>query len=156
MRSLLAPYKLPSSGALEALYSWHDGTRTTGCTTVDDLHMFPGFYMLSLEDALADYQAFFGDSRWDSGWLPVFANGGGDFYVVDLNASQQGAVRHFRIEESVHPVEFLTLSDMLRTIAAGFERGLFFVDAGGYLEMDDIEFAALAADLNPAVGWWTE
>jgi len=63
-------------------------------------------------------------------------------------------VRHFRIEDSEHPVEFLTIRDMLTTIAAGFERGVFFVDDHGYLEMDDLAFGSLAAELNPRVPWW--
>lgn len=39
---------------------------------------------------------------------------------------------------------------------AGFERTLFFVDGDGYLEMDDLAFAVVAAELNPHVPWWVE
>jgi cell wall assembly regulator SMI1 len=88
------------------------------------------------------------------GWLPIFANGGGDFYVIDLSGA--GVVRHFRIEEAEHPIEFLTVSDMLATIAAGHDRGLFFVDDNGYLEMDDLVFGSLAAEINPRVPWWVD
>ena len=63
-------------------------------------------------------------------------------------------VRHFRIEESAQPVEFHSLQEVLVTLAAAFARGVFFVDGDGYLEMDDLAFAALAAELNPNVPWW--
>lgn len=43
---------------------------------------------------------------------------------------------------------------MLRTLAASFDDGIFFVDGHGYLEMDDNAFAALAARMNPTVPWW--
>jgi hypothetical protein len=88
--------------------------------------------------------------------LPLFANGGGDFYVTDVSGEPAGVVRHFRIEESEHPVEFLTIGSMLATVAAGFERAIFFVDADGYLEMDDLAYADLAAQLNPGVPWWVD
>ncbi len=153
-RMLLRGCDLPGSEQVESLYSWRDGTETEGIPTLDDIHLFPGFYLLSLEDAVANYRAFVSDQRWTPGWLPIFANGGGDFYVTDLSGEMPGVVRHFRIEESEHPVEFLTVRDMLTTIAAGFARGVFFVDDHGYLEMDDLAFGSLAAELNPRVPWW--
>ncbi len=156
VRALLAACGLTSVRDVEALYAWHDGTETTGVASVDDIHLFPGFYLLSLEDAVANYRAFVEDPRWAQGWLPLFANGGGDFYVVELSGGGQGAVRHFRIEEVEHPIEFSSLADMIDTLAVGFDRRVFFVDSGGYLEMDDLAFAALAAELNPGVSWWSE
>lgn len=156
VQEFLGSVGLKSNPELEALYSWRDGTSTEGVAAVDDIHMFPGFYLLSLEDAVANYRAFVTDRRWDSGWLPVFANGGGDFYVVDLGSQDDGPVRHFRIDESEHPIEFSSIKDMLRTLVQAFERGIFFVDAGGYLEMDDLAFGMLAAELNPHISWWTE
>ncbi len=152
---LLKASGLPVGPTLEVLYAWRDGTQTAG-VALDDIQMFPGFYLLSLEDALANYRAFVTDVRWSPGWVPLFANGGGDFYLVDLGAEPSGLVRHFRIEEVEQPVEFRSLSDMTSTLAAAFEQGVFFVDAAGYLEMDDLRFASLAAELNPAVPWWTD
>lgn len=141
---------------LVSLYGWRNGTSTEGGVTLDDIHIFPGFYLLSIEDALENYRAFVSDSRWRPGWLPLFANGGGDFYVVDLGSPASGPVRHFRIEESDHPVEFGSLGALLTTLAEAFERGVFFVDANGYLEVDDHMFGELAAELNPDVDWWRD
>ena len=124
---------LPSSRGIEALYSWSNGTQTTG-VTLDDIQLFPGFYLLSLDDAIFNYRAFVDDPRWRRGWLPVFANGGGDFYVVGLGGEPFELVRRFRIEESEQPVEFQSLQEMLVTLAAAFARGVFFVDGNGYLE----------------------
>lgn len=156
VRAALAECNLVASSDVEALYEWRDGTDTIGVGSVDEIHLFPGFYLLSLEDAVADYRAFVGDPGWTRGWLPIFANGGGDFYVIDLRWGRHGAVRHYRIDETEHPIEFASLADMLRTLAAGFDREVFFIDRGGYLEMDDSAFAELAAELNPDVRWWTD
>lgn len=154
-RDLLSSSGLPSSAQVETVYEWRDGTDTS-VGSLDDIHMFPGFYLLSAEDAVANYRAFVADPRWSPGWLPLFANGGGDFYVVDLSGDVPGSVRHFRIDESEHPLEFESLTAMLSTVAAGFDRSVFFVDSNGYLEMHDLAFASLAAELNPRVPWWTE
>jgi hypothetical protein len=156
VRSSLAAVGLTSSPELEGLYGWKNGTSTAGVGAVDDIHLFPGFYLLSLEDAVANYQAFATDSRWTAGWLPLFANGGGDFYVLDLSLSAGSPVRHFRIDESEHPIEFGSLQALLATLATAFDRGVFFVDPNGYLEMDDLVFGGLAAELNPDVAWWRD
>lgn len=153
VRSSLGAAGLASASDLEALYVWRNGTPTAGGVTLDDIHLFPGFYLLSIEDAIANYSTFLTDSRWRPGWLPIFANGGGDFYVLDLGSLSARPVRHFRVEESEHPVEFTSLGAMLATLAAAFERGIFFVDANGYLEMDDIVFGGRAAELNHDVDW---
>lgn len=156
LRSSLAAVGLPSSPDLEALYGWKNGTSTSGVAAVDDIHFLPGFYLLSVEDAVATYRAFATDTRWTAGWLPLFANGGGDFYVLDLSTSSENPVRHFRIEESEHPIEFGSLRALLATLAAAFDRGIFFVDPSGYLEMDDLVFAGVASELNPDVAWWRD
>lgn len=154
VRAKLKAIKLASNEELEALYGWHDGLGEGG--TIGEISLFPGFYLCSLDEAVANYKSFVRDSRWRKGWLPVFANGGGDFYVVDLGAKRTAPVRHFRIDESEHPIEFLSLSDMLGTIAEGFERGLFLAAENGSLTMDYVAFASLAAELNPSVPWWVE
>lgn len=153
VRSSLGAVGLSSTAELEALYMWKNGTATKD-VTLDDIHLFPGFYMLSIEDAITNYRSFMGEPRWRKGWLPFFANGGGDFYVLDLGSPSAGQVRHFRIDESEHPVEFNSLGAMLATLAAAFERNIFFVSANGYLEMDDLAFGGLASELNADVDWW--
>ena len=150
-------YYLPASGdEMEQLYDWHGGTSTAGIAAVDDIHLFPGFYLLSIEDAIANYRAFVTDERWTPGWLPIFANGGGDFYVADLGSAAGSPVRHFRIDEVEHPIEFPSLGAMVSTLAQAFEREIFFVDQHGYLDMDDLIFGSLAAKLNPDVAWWAD
>jgi len=133
VQSSLETVGLVSAPEIESLYVWRDGMSTAGGVTLNDIHLFPGFYLLSIEDAIANYRAFVTDSRWSPGWLPIFANGGGDFYVLDLGSLSERPVRHFRIEGSEHPIEFSSLGAMLATLAAAFERVIFFVDPNGFL-----------------------
>jgi SMI1/KNR4 family protein SUKH-1 len=156
VRSLLGRVGLPRSAQVESLYSWKDGTETAGIKALGDISFFPGYYLLSLEDAVSNYRAFVPDRRWMPGWLPIFANGGGDFYFIDVSGEMTEVVRHFRIEEAEHPIEFLTVGDMLVTIAAGYDRGVFFVNGNGFLDMDYVAFGTLAAEMNPRVPWWID
>jgi hypothetical protein len=142
----------PSDGLLE-LYSWRGGTRVDPGMPLDDVHFFPGFWFLSLEDAIADYAAFREDPRWNPSWLPVFANGGGDFYAVWLHGGAESVVG-FLIDHSEHPVEYEDLSAMCRTLADCFDEGAFFRDERGYLEMDDMRHAEIARRNNPNVALW--
>lgn len=138
------------------LFSWHDGTETRG-TRIGEIAMIPGFYLLSSTDSVENYRAFLSDERWLPGWVPLLANGGGDFYVLD-SAGRPGAapIRHFRIDEGEHPIEFGSVTRFFETISAAFKRELFFVDEDGSLEMDDLVFAELARQMNPGIRWWSE
>lgn len=144
---------LTGTPALESLYGWHNGT-AAWADDLDSIHVFPGYYMPPLDEAIANYHTFKDDARWSAGWLPIFADGGGDFYVIDLRDAA-ASIRGFRIDESEHPVEFETLDDMLRTIATAFDEGIYFLDReNGYLDADDLAFAELAARLNSRVPYW--
>lgn len=153
IRASLDEIGLRSNDEIEALYGWRNGSARSGAT-IGQISLWPGFYFTSLEGAVANYRAFVDDPRWTPGWLPVFADGGGDFYVVDLSRSDNAPVRHFRIDEAEHPIEFMSLGSMLATLEQAFRRGCFFVTPEGYLEMDSLAFADLAAEMNPDVEWW--
>jgi hypothetical protein len=47
-------------------------------------------------------------------------------------------------------VAFDSLSALVTTIAEAYARGVILVGARGYLEMDDMQFAELVVELNPA------
>jgi hypothetical protein len=151
----LVAHGLPIVPDVLALYGWHNGTDVSHGVVLDDVHMVPGFYFASLEEALANLESFRKSPRWHSGWLPVFANGGGDFLVVSCDVDR-GAVRHFRIEQADHPIEYATLADFAKTIQLAIAAGVIFVDDDGYLEQDDAAFATMAARVNPDVPWWND
>lgn len=145
---------LDTPADLEDLYSWRNGTRVEAGSDLDSVQFFPGFYLLSLDDALENYEGFRRDSRWDSAWLPVFANGGGDFYAVNT-AEGSGPIIGFIIDQSEHPVEYEGLGAMLETLADCFTEGVCFVDDRGYLEMDDRRHAAIARRHNANLTLWS-
>lgn len=96
------------------------------------------------------------ESRWAPTWFPLFADGGGDFIVIDLQSEADAPIRHFRIEETEQPIEYGSLLDMVNTLARGYDDGAIYLSDDGYLDIDDARFVAIAAELNPDVAWWTE
>lgn len=157
VREAMASQGLPYSPELETLYEWHDGTASDlGAALLGDLWLIPGFYLLSLDEAMTNYAAFRKDRRWNPLWFPVFADGGGDFYVIDFSNAPARVVRHFRLEEAEHPIEYRSLAAMIDTFATAFESGAIFVDGTGYVDVHDEAFNAIAAQLNPDIAWWTD
>jgi cell wall assembly regulator SMI1 len=106
---------------------------------------------------LANFEAFRGNARWRAHWLPVFADGGGDFLAVQCDAADStafGSVVHYRLGESDHPVEYQSVGTLLATICRAYEIGAIHRDQQGWLEQDDEAFAKIAGEYNPAVSWW--
>jgi hypothetical protein len=155
---LLTDSKLAPTVRLVELYSWRNGTIVDEGNALDDLHFFPGFYFLSLEEALDKAPIFRDDSRWRDGWLPLFANGGGDFYVADLcgEPTLDAPIIGFLLGEPEAIIEYEGLESMMQTLRRCYASGVFWVDDRDCLEMDDERHAEIARAENPALEFWRE
>ena len=138
---------------LVELYGWRNGTRMKEGDDMDVRHFFPGFVFLALEDAIASYNAAEDDSRWSSSWFPVFGNGGGDFYAVacDESSPDFGAVVGFIADEAEQPIEFESVSSLVKTIRDCFLGNAYFVSGKGFLEANERSAAATAKKHNPSL-----
>tara|TARA_Y100000033_G_C2751569_1_gene114132 strand:+ start:717 stop:1298 length:582 start_codon:yes stop_codon:yes gene_type:complete len=141
---------------LVELYTWRNGSPVEEGTPLDDVQVIPGYHFLSLKDAISCYLAMKDDSRWNPSWFPVFANGGGDFYAVDLSQSDgdSAPVVGFILGEIEQEIEYQSLTTMLLTFSECFEKGVVFKTKDGYLEMDDDQQAKIATRNNPEVEFW--
>lgn len=135
---------------LVQLYNLCDGTETAEGDILDDIHFFPGYYWLKIEEAFTTYTAIYSDGRWNKSWLPIFANGGGDFYAVicDEKSPDFGGVVGFLVGENDHLVEFKNVTALFRTIEQSFSEKAFFV-ADGYLEADYPKMRTIASAMQP-------
>jgi hypothetical protein len=152
--AILGSANLPVTRDLVEFYAWRNGSATGTAARIGDMYFLPGFYVQSLSDAVLDYRTFLRDERWRRGWLPILADGGGDFLVADLSVEGISPIHHFRIEEVEHPVEYSSLRDMLRTIDAAYRSNVMYVAPDGFLDMRDDAYAEVAAALNPEIAWW--
>lgn len=147
---------LAAPDGLTTLYEWHNGTLDYPGAKLDDIHIVPGFYFPDLDEALINYATFKSDPRWRKGWLPLLANGGGDFYAVDCsdNVATQGHVHHFMLDEMEHPLEYFSISAMFSAFAAAYNRQIYFLHPSGYLDANDEAFVDMARTMNPAAPGW--
>lgn len=141
---------------LVELYTWRNGSPVEEGTPLDDVQIIPGYHYLNLKDAISCYLAMKDDSRWNPSWFPVFANGGGDFYAVDLSQSDgdSAPIVGFILGEIEQEIEYQSLATMLLTFSECFKKGIVFKTADGYLEMDDDQQAEIALRNNPEVEFW--
>ena len=138
------------------LYIWRNGTDISEGTLLDDIQLIPGFHFLSLQHAIKNYLVFKEDERWNRSWFPVFANGGGDFYAVDLSHANNNSapIIGFIIGELEQVVEYESLSTMLMTFSECFRSNVIFKTPEGFLEMDDSKLAKIARQFNPNIDFW--
>ena len=123
---------------------------------LDDVQIIPGFHFLSLQDSIGNYLAIKSDPRWRSNWFPIFANGGGDFYAIDLSLANENfaPVIGFILGEDEQEIEYQSLTRMVSTFCECCDKSIVFMTEEGYLEMDDEKQAEIARKHNPDVEFW--
>lgn len=153
---LFSNINLQPTNELLQLYAWKNGVNVVEGINLDDIQFVPGYHILSLEGAIAQYIAVKGDPRWDRSWFPVMANGGGDFYVIDLAQSdgESAPVIGFLLGEEEQDTEYQSIAAMLHTFFECYKKGIVYRSEEGYLEMDDDKHALVAKMYNPSVEFW--
>src|SRR5262245_11328324 len=53
------------------LYMWHNGTRISQKYVLNEFYFTPGYYLLSLEDALNAYSSLISNTNWKKDCFPV-------------------------------------------------------------------------------------
>ena len=153
-------HRLPFARPLEldVLYGWHDGTETREDDVLDELNFLPGFYFPSLEEAVRIYRERADSEQWHDGWFPILADGAGDFYLVPCAAQPVASVPviGFIHGEPEQPIEYLSMTSMMETVARAYAERAYFVDADGTLEIDDAKLRAIAMQTNPGISLWEE
>jgi cell wall assembly regulator SMI1 len=134
------------------LYMWRNGTRVSQEYVLNDHYFTPGYYLLSLEDALDAYHSLIGNTDWENGCFPILTSGGGDYYGV--NHEQQGRVIHYVRDYPDHPVKYLSLSTMMQTVAECYESGAYSLDDRGFFEVNADAERMIASGLNPGLDYW--
>jgi hypothetical protein len=154
-RAELAKIGLPSNVALETLYSWHDGCRWEPEVTLGDMYMFPLCAFPPLRKMIGTYQELKSSEFWEPRAFPIFEDGGGDYYTIDRLGEKVGRIRHVNnADPGPTRTEFRSLLDMVNTVIAAYDRGVFYLGTDGYLGEDFDGFLNLAAEMNPRVRWW--
>ncbi|MFK4640159.1 hypothetical protein ABIA52_003048 [Paenarthrobacter histidinolovorans] len=141
---------------LIALYGWHDGTNSEPNVLLNDMYLMPGYYLLSLGEALETYDRFVNEYQENSSWLPLLEDNAGGYIFVDCSATDRQPVYDFDFENVENKLRHSSIQDMLATLAVAFTQGIFFKDEDGWFDMDSDAFWKLAARMNPTAQYWAE
>lgn len=157
IKSLLDSEELACPNEILELYKICGGTTIKEGMVLDYMHFFPGFYLLQFEMALRLHKNFKDDARWNKNWLPIFANGGGDFFVVDCSKKfAESKVIGFMLGYTDHEVEYLSVVKMLETIATCYKKGAYYLTEDLHLEINGKEEAFIANNINPNLSRWND
>jgi hypothetical protein len=136
------PYVLPV--AITDLYGWRNGTRE-GEATLEDMWLFPGYYLLSLERSVSLNAALTKElsDLWGAHWFPFMCSGAGDYYAIQCTdrPTDDGFIVQYLRGEPRSLAKFTGLRVTINAIAAGFATQAFFVDSDGFFEVDDEDFS---------------
>jgi cell wall assembly regulator SMI1 len=143
---------LPLHDDVVQFYLWRNGTRISQEYVLNDHYFIPGYYLLSLKDALDAYHSLISNTDWQNGWFPILTSGGGDYYGV--NFVQQGKVIHYVRDYPDYQMKYLSLSTMMQTAAECYESGAYSLDDRGFFEVNADAERLIARRLNPGLDYW--
>jgi hypothetical protein len=143
---------------LIVLYQWRDGTLALPGDVLDELNFLPGFYFLSLEEAIQTFHERRDAPQWRPGWFPFLADGAGDFYIVkcEPDVIDASAVIGFLHGEPEQVEEYTCIASMLKTLDAAYDEGAFYLDEDDTLEIDDDHYREIAHRFNPEIEEWQD
>lgn len=140
---------------LLCLYKWRNGIEALEGTVLDKLHFIPGFYFLSVEEATQVYELHNKTKRWNPRWFSIFANGGGDYYVVECRNRDKSPVISTTIDDEPKVV-YASIRAMLQTFAECYRERAYYVDDDGCLEIVDELEAEISRKHNSGVQYWMD
>lgn len=152
-----ARFPFPLTRELEVIYTWRNGTMASEDDFLEDIYLFPGFYLLSIEEAHLTFLERKDAPQWREGWFPLFADGAGDFYVVPCGGQKtdSSVVIGFLHGEPEQIVEYESIAAMVATLEAAFAEKAFYVDQNdGSMEIDDEKYSQIASRFNPRITEW--
>ena len=148
------PIKLTQE--LTTLYCWRNGTNRVEGYIPWDLEFFPSFHFISLENAMAYYNYFIKDRRWNKKWFPVFTNGAGDFIVVECQEflTESSPIISFMFGENNDEIEYLSLFKMVQTLSECYTKNAYYSSPCGYIDTKVEQEVEIANKINPGLSRW--
>lgn len=156
--------ELETPKAVQDIYSWHEGTETTFDIPAGELCMFDDMFLCSF--ALLD-TLYTLDPKKDpfkfkeNKLLPLFSNGGGEYLVIRLTAADTiNTIPEVYYAATWNPGRelFTSIYDslllMFKTVNICFEKGVYFIDNEGLLDMNWDDFYRISGEINRYSEYW--
>jgi hypothetical protein len=149
------PFKMPEE--FIELYVWRNGTpaRNRDWVSLIEFHRF-----LSLEEAIETFQDSYPIMKEfyeKTDWIMTFEDGSGDGYGISaIEKDTAAAPVVFLFEGEGINIVFESLTQMMKTMVASFEAGVFTMGSDGDLATDFFKLGKVAHRLNPSIHYWTQ
>jgi hypothetical protein len=117
-------------GQVVEWFEWCNGV--DGGETNDDVAVIPGYYPLSLDEAINLRPIYEGDEVLAPNWIPLLQGPSSDIYAAVWSDPSQVSVAWVVIEEETE-IEYAGIRQMVESFTACYDRGEYVVDEDGYL-----------------------
>lgn len=116
------------------LYSWRNGVREEDLDgkTLGEFWLFPMGFFPPIDFAIEDYRVGM-DIGWSSNYFPLFASGGGDYYLIDCD--KQSMTYKMVLYDSPSNIDFEgivskfdSLNSLLEAITECYKRKVYYYD----------------------------
>lgn len=128
--------ELDAAGALPMevrdWFGWRNGVAELPGQTQGDVSLIPGYWPVSLAEAINMKGPYEGDPVLGNSWIPLLASGGGDIYAAVWAGDSVPTVAGVLLGEPTE-IEFPDIETMLELFLACFDQGAYFVGEGGFL-----------------------
>lgn len=157
IRQLTSSLPFPLPDEVTELFAWRNGTKR-GAAPFQDMALFPVWFLPPIEQAVEEYRGLTVGLAdfWPADSFPILFSGSGDYLGVRCRTAPGGTgeVNSYRLGNTEAIIECSGLKEMLQTVLASYEEGVFFVDADGDFDVDDERFAEVARRFNPGLERW--
>ena len=149
------PFKMPEE--FVELYAWRNGTPASerGWISFIEFHRF-----LPLEEALEAFSESYPIVKHFyelSDWVMTFEDGSGDGYGISAAKRESpSAPIVFLFQGDGVNVVFESLTQMMKTMLAAFDAGVFSMGEAGDLATDFYKLGEVAHKLNPTTFYWKQ
>ena len=149
---------VPFPSELHQLYGWRNGVIADTQIPMGCLWLIPGFFMFSLQNALAWNESLTSaDRHWKPSWFPLLSSGSSDYYFFDKTHIVGRRVPIFYYDPEFLPGVWQIYDNielMFITIWDCHRNGVYFVDDEGHLGCHYREEAEISKGLNPNSDHW--
>jgi hypothetical protein len=157
----LNSFHLTPSDEFISLYQWHNGTAEMK-TENSNLWLFPGGIFLPIDKALEIYQYHtISNNTWDKTLFPIFADGGGDFYLINMSSQSPNHGRIYYFSFNAFDFDqiisyFDSVQSTIETIIEWYQQKAFILNYFGdpVVTFDSEKQLHIALKNNPNSDYW--
>jgi hypothetical protein len=170
INTLLLPITNNIPPLLITLYEWHNGNTISSFTT---LPLAGNMYFLPIEDAIEAwynlqevvsktkelYLELGLDQIWKETYFPIFANCGGDYYVIecDYNVSTFGQIFYFSLKDYADSgiLVYESLQTMFEALYECYVKLVFKIEDSQVKDINFDELAKISNYYNSQSNYWS-